>query len=249
MPVHFNRRQFLQRAGAALLTSARWRRALAQAGRPNFLVIISDDQRADTLTPEFMPRTRELLVEQGVCFDRGYVTTPLCGPSRSSIMTGMYARNHGVLRNPNLFLQTSYIDRLHEAGYYTGLVGKFLNSWDGSPRPEFDYWVAHSGGAHRYFNPLLNVNGEWAVRPGYMTHLLRDYALQFFTQAPADRPFLLQFCPNAPHSPFDPAPGDEELYPELPLHRPPNFNEEDVSDKPMGAQPGSLWPDANGRHR
>ena len=77
--------------------------------RPNFLIIISDDQRYDTM--QFMPKTQELIFDQGVTFSHAYITTPLCCPSRSSILTGMYAHNHGVLdngmklkdkRNPNI---------------------------------------------------------------------------------------------------------------------------------------------------
>ncbi|MBI4483670.1 MAG: sulfatase-like hydrolase/transferase [Acidobacteria bacterium] len=128
----------------------------AQADRPNFLIIISDDQRFDTFNRHFMPQTQALLVDEGVSFERGYVTTPLCCPSRSSILTGMYARNHGVWRNPDPLFRTTLAERLHEIGYYTGLVGKYLNSWDGSARSEFDFWVAHAGGGSRFFDPRLN---------------------------------------------------------------------------------------------
>lgn len=221
---------------AAALSLVAGSEAFAQRHRPNFLIIVTDDQRADTFTEEFMPKTLAMLVNQGVSFERGYVTTPLCCPSRSSILTGMYARNHGVLRNPDPLLQTTFVERLHEAGYHTGLVGKYLNSWDGSARPEFDSWVAHAGGGSRYFDPRLNVNGEWSVHPGYITYILRDYALDFLRGAPSDRPFAFLWTPNAPHAAADPAPGDEELYPDLPLHRPPSFNEADVSDKPAWVQ-------------
>jgi len=201
--------------------------------RPNFLVIVTDDQRADTFTAEFMPLTYTMIAENGVLFERGYVTTPLCCPSRSSILTGMLARHHGVQRNSDSLLQTTFVERLHEVGYYTGLVGKYLNSWDGSARPEFDYWVAHAGGAvGSYFNPRLNVHGEWITHQGYMTHILGSYALEFLQHTPDNQPFALLFTPNAPHSPFQPAPEHQELYPDLPPHRPPNFNEADVSDKP-----------------
>jgi hypothetical protein len=127
-------------SGPGLVTEAR------QEARPNFLVIVTDDQRADTFTPEFMPWTYAMLADEGVRFERGYVTTPLCCPSRSSILTGMYAHNHGVLRNPDPLNETTFIERLHEAGYRTGLIGKYLNSWNGSARPEFDVWVAMAGG-------------------------------------------------------------------------------------------------------
>ena len=77
--------------------------ALAQspagtAGRPNFLLILSDDQRHDTM--DYMPRTKAHIFGEGVSFPNAYITTPLCCPSRSSILTGMYAHKHGVRLNP-----------------------------------------------------------------------------------------------------------------------------------------------------
>jgi arylsulfatase A-like enzyme len=122
------------------------------------------------------------------------------------------------------------------------MVGKYLNSWapdfgDDPPRPEFDFWVAHGGlAAVRdtfYFAPTLNVEGEWIEHEGYATHVVRDYALEFLDEASQlQAPFLLIFAPFAPHKPADPAPGDENLYQDLPAFRPPSFNEAVISDKP-----------------
>src|SRR3972149_4416896 len=134
--------------------------AAAVAERPNFLVIIADDQRYDTLG-SFMPRTQARIFNEGVQFTKGYVTTPLCCPSRASILTGMYAHRSGVRVNSDILRHRTFADRLHEEGYFTGVVGKYLNSWDGSARPEFDFWAAFAGGGSRYFNPRLNVAGSW----------------------------------------------------------------------------------------
>ncbi len=199
--------------------------------RPNFLVIISDDQRDDTLG-RFMPITQARIFDDGVTFTKGYVTTPLCCPSRSSILTGMYASAHGVHRNQDPLEMATFVQRLHDAGYYTGLIGKYLNSWDGSARPEFDFWAAFAGKT-RYFDPPLNVNGLRKAHQGYITTILQDYALRFLREAAQhSKPFALIFAPNAPHLPANPLPGDESLYPDLSPHRPPNYNEADVSDKP-----------------
>jgi len=230
-------------------TSSKKTSTAAVAERPNFLIIIADDQRYDTLG-SFMPRTQARVFNEGVQFTKAYVTTPLCCPSRASILTGMYAHRSGVRLNSDSLRKTTFADRLHEAGYFTGLVGKYLNSWDGSARPEFDFWAAFAGGGSRYFNPRLNVNGSWSEHQGYMTYLLRDYALRFLNDAARkNQPFALIFAPNAPHAGFDPAagvsppgvapdpaPGDENLYKDLPLHRPPNYNERDLSDKPKWLQ-------------
>lgn len=179
--------------------------------RPNFLIIITDDQRYDTLG-RFMPRTQLRIFDEGITFTNGFVTTPLCCPSRASILTGMYAHNTGVRVNQDELRKATFIQRLHEAGYFTGLVGKYLNSWNGSARPEYDFWVAMAGGGSRYFNPRLNVNGSWSEQRGYMTYILRDYALRFLEKAAQqNKPFALIFAPNAPHSPFEPAPRGREL--------------------------------------
>ena len=200
--------------------------------RPNFLIILTDDQRYDTM--EYMPNTQQMIFDQGVTFSSGYITTPFCCPSRASILTGLYAHNHYVfLNNDKLWLPT-VVDDLHKNGYYTGLVGKYLNSWDGSMRPEFDYWVSFFGGTvPHYYDPELNVNGDWGRQTGYMTYLFEDYVKEYLDKATSQRkPFFLLFAPNAPHAPYTPLKEDKGLLQGLQPHRPPSYNEEDVSDKP-----------------
>lgn len=201
--------------------------------RPNFLIIITDDQRFDTM--EYMPNTQSLIFDQGVTFSHGYITTPFCCPSRASILTGMYAHNHNVHVNEEKLKFTTVVEDLHKNGYYTGLVGKYLNSWNGDARPEFDYWVTFFGGTvPNYYDPDLNVNGKWQKMTGYITYLFKDYVNEFLDKATSQRkPFLLIFAPNAPHPPYTPAKEDTLLYPDLPPFRPPSYNEADISDKPL----------------
>jgi arylsulfatase A-like enzyme len=207
-----------------------------QQRRPNFLIIISDDQRYDTLG-RFMPLAQARIFGEGVTFKNGYVTTPLCCPSRSSILTGMYASRHGVHHNSDPLRQPTFVERLHNAGYTTGLIGKYLNSWDGSALPQFDLLAAFSHSEQTYDNPRLSINGSWKSHEGYITAILRDYALGFLDEvARQDTPFALIFAPPAPHFPAQPAPGDKDLYPDLPPYRPPNYNEADLSGKPQWLQ-------------
>ena len=239
-----SRRDFLRlgalTAGAATLTSCeKW---LVSVGlkeeRPNFLIIYTDDQRYDSMWQ--MPRTQKLIFDQGVTFNHGYITTPLCGPSRCSILTGMYAHTHDIRDNQaGGFDETTFAKYLQDDGYYTGLVGKYLNEWryKDEPRPEFDYWRAIFGGESRYNNPDIMVDGEWVRHQGeYISDVFGDYCVEFIEKASKKlKPFCLYFAPNAPHAPATPADEDKFLDIDLP-ELPPNFNEEDISDKPNWLQ-------------
>jgi len=146
----------------------------------------------------------------------------------------MFAHNHGVQTNENKLRFPTIINDLHDSGYYTGLIGKYLNSWKGEKRPEFDFWVSFFRGDSKYYDPELNVNGVWSTQPGYITYIFRDYMLKFLDNASISRkPFLMVLAFNAPHTPTTPAVEDEGLLKDLHLYRPLNFNEQDLSDKPV----------------
>jgi N-acetylglucosamine-6-sulfatase len=200
--------------------------------RPNFVLIISDDQRFDGVGA-FMPKTQKRVFDEGVAFERAYITTSACAPSRASILTGLYARNHGVQLNSKPFRHPSMSELLQADGYSTALVGKYMNVSDGSRAPGYDYWVSLPGGSGPFINPELVVGTERAVRPGYITHLLRDYAVQFIEQAAGDKkPFFLIFAPTAPHNPATPDAEAVDLYKGLAKYRPRSYNEADIKDKP-----------------
>ena len=200
--------------------------------RPNFIIILTDDQRYDTM--QYMPKTQELIFDQGVTFSHGYVNSPLCGPSRANILTGMHVHNHQVKDNNSNLKIGTFVEDLQENGYFTGLVGKYINKWKGEPRPEYDYWASIFRDSSPYYTPDININGTWHWQmDGYITDLMRDLVIDFVDEASRKlRPFFLLFALTAPHDPATPAIEDEGLYSDLPPHRPPNFNEEDFSDKP-----------------
>lgn len=212
-----------------------WIKDLIADKRPNFLVIISDDQRYDTM--QYMPQTQSKIFDQGVTFSHGYISTPLCCPSRVSILTGMYAHNTKVRTNGVKNENRTLIEDMKAKGYYTGLVGKYLNSWDGSARPEYDFWVSYFKGESPYIDPDLNVNGVWREHIGYITDILGTYSMKFVEDAVGQRkPWILFYTPIAPHDPSVPDTKDLGLFPDLAPNRPPNFNEADVSDKPLWLQ-------------
>jgi len=98
--------------------------------RPNFLFIITDQQRWDHVgyagnstlkTPHI-----DSIAERGSWFERFYVASPVCMPNRATFMTGRMPSLHGVRHNgiPLDLDQTTFVDLLRTAGYRTGLVGK-----------------------------------------------------------------------------------------------------------------------------
>jgi arylsulfatase A-like enzyme len=192
--------------------------------RPNIVLIVTDDQRWDTL--EAMPAVGRLLVEGGVTFRNAFTTTPSCCPSRVGLLTGRYSRHTGVLDGsvgnapggaPAFDDRSSLATWLDGAGYRTGLVGKYLNDYAELPRgyvpPGWDEWfaIAQARPQIRYYDYELNENGT-IVRYGaeaadYSTTVLREKALEFI-RADRPAPFFLYFAPIAPHPPATPAPED-----------------------------------------
>lgn len=231
-------------------------RADVQPGqsRPNFLVIVADDQRylatetEQTISPRFMPLTLSRVFDAGVQFSRAYVTTAVCCPSRASIYTGNYVRHHKVYTNTDVYDQqanTSVAKRLHNAGYFTGMVGKWLNSNPADQMfPEFDLWAEHVKGEQSYFDDTVYDNFTLPARErqtkGYHTEVMAAYVTgdgQFLDRARASgKPFLLFFNPRNPHNPAEPATQDAALYGTLGKYRPPSYNEADVADKPAYIQ-------------
>ena len=107
-----------------------------QEGRPNIIVIASDQQRYDTLraTGNDIIRTPNLdaLAERGVLFTHAYTQNPVCIPCRACLHTGRYTHQHGVqymeaeidTTPPLPPWEKTFMERLQEAGYATGAVGK-----------------------------------------------------------------------------------------------------------------------------
>lgn len=223
--------------------------AVGTVSRPNVLVYLTDDQPAARATLAVMPTVRRLFERGGRTYPKAYVTTPLCGPSRATIMSGRYAHNHRVTCNGPQELvmsldQAATIQRyLSGAGYRTALVGKYLNRWplEVDP-PTFDRWSVLLTG--RYTNPLVNRDGVVTRVSGYSTDILAGEAVRYLREFEADgdlRPWLMFVDLAAPHSPYTPAPRDVDAA--VPGWSPdPASTETDVSDKPplVRSQPSDL---------
>ncbi|MGH2765252.1 MAG: sulfatase-like hydrolase/transferase, partial [Actinomycetota bacterium] len=210
--------------------------ARGQSSRPNVLIILTDDQRAmDTM--EHMPETLQWFAQGGTAFTEAFVTTPLCCPSRAAIMTGRFNHNNNVRTNGDqgLLDHNSTIQRyLGQAGYRTGLAGKFLNLWPVEQNPpHFDRWALLRPENSGYYNGRFNVDGTVQTEPSYSTDFIRDYALDLVDdwESDDDKPWFLYVSPYAPHDPADPAVRHAAAtFPPWPGN--PAVFEADKSDKP-----------------
>jgi N-acetylglucosamine-6-sulfatase len=223
----------------------------ARGSRPNVVLIMTDDQRMETLAK--MPQTRKLLADKGTTFTNSFVVNPECCPSRAATLTGEYSHNTGVYRDQpphggvKSFVQnhderSTIATWLNGAGYATALMGKYLNGYKGTRIPQgWDTWdafnVPHSGKGH-YFNYELNVNGKlkfFGQKPkDYSTDVLAQKASSFIQNTKA--PFFLYWAPSAPHKPAVPAPKYKHAFAHLPKWRPESYNEKGIKDKPKWAQ-------------
>ncbi|OGO22919.1 MAG: hypothetical protein A2Y54_07150 [Chloroflexi bacterium RBG_16_51_16] len=232
--------------------------------RPNIILILTDDQPYHTV--EFMPTVRDVLMNEGVVFENGFVTTPLCCPSRVSILTGQYVHNHEVFTNrmplggaPKYNDSDCFAIQLHEAGYRTAYYGKYLNDYEelnplGYKPPGWDDWnaflsnqitaVEDSGNAQYYADFSMSQNGEIIDYPEAQGKFSADVITQNgvdFISDSHDEPFFLFLSYYNPHSPYFWAPRHDDQFRvrgelQSEPYRPTNFMEADVSDKPQYLQ-------------
>lgn len=218
--------------------------AQRESGPPNVLIVITDDQRP-TGTLGVMPATRRWFVRGGTRFVNALATTPTCCPSRASVMTGLYAHNHGVHTSERgqaeLMDQQLTMQRyLRGDGYMTAIYGKYLNAWprDVDP-PWFDDWAILSDSTARaYFKGRWNVNGDVGKLKPYSTRVIERRALRFLEaveEEDDDQPWFLYLAPMSPHLPATPHPLHRGID-VAPFEKTPAMLEEDRSDKPSEVQ-------------
>jgi len=233
-----------------------------RTSRPNFLIILVDDLDAKLSSMQYAPNIQELLTSQGISIDNFLISTPVCCPSRSSILCGQYAHNHRVYTNAAplggfekfyaLQNETSTLATwLQATGYHTALFGKYLNGYPLKNNrtyipPGWEEWVSPGRGTpYKEFNYYLNENGN-LVGYGlgtneYMTDVLSQKADDYLRGLASDtKPFFIYLAPYAPHEPAVPAPRHADLFSDLQVPRMPSFNEDDVSDKPGGIHDNPL---------
>ncbi len=182
-----------------------------KSDRPNIIFILTDDQRWDALgyagneiihTPEM-----DKLAREGTNFRHAIISSPICSASRASIFTGLYERTHKyTFQTADIlseYMVTSYPRLLHEAGYYTGFIGKFgVNYQDRESLFDVIESFDRNNRYHDYRGYFYKTLDNDTV---HLTRYTGQKALDFIDAAPAGRPFCLSLSFSAPHA-HDPAP-------------------------------------------
>ena len=223
---------------------------------PNIVFILTDDQPVGTLAGM---ANVTALAQAGAKFNNAIISNPLCCPSRATILTGLYSHNTGVYTNGDgedpsggypAFAAHDDQDRtfplsLHEAGYTTGLFGKYLNHYDGSVQPGWDAFHSFVGGNARYYKYDWTIDWATPVFHGtdpadYSTDVAGSDANAWLGSLDPSQPFFLYFAPFGPHRPRTPAPQDAGATTTTSFSTP-AYNEADVTDKPAFIQARPLF--------
>lgn len=183
------------------------KRTTTKQTRPNIVLIMDDDQSVNL--QQFLAKTNAAIAAKGVTFDHSFVNYSLCCPSRSTMLTGQYAHNHGVRGNQQPSggysklaptLDNTLPVWLQRSGYYTAHVGKFLNGYgttspDTEVPPGWNEWYGSldnpdgfTGGTYTAYGYTLNENGrivhygstpDAADPPTYQTDVYSQKAADF----------------------------------------------------------------------
>jgi arylsulfatase A-like enzyme len=205
---------------------------------PNIVFVLTDDLSTNLLP--YMPNVAALR-RAGAAFTNYFVVDSLCCPSRSAIFTGQFPHNNGVFTNAGKDGgysaynahgddKKSFAIALHNAGYRTGFMGKYLNGYQPQLRQPigWDEWDV-AGNGYASFDYNLNENGtvhSYGHRPAdHLTDVLSRKAARFVDDAArSSRPFALEVATFAPHLPAVPAPRDASRFPALHAPRTPAFD-------------------------
>jgi arylsulfatase A-like enzyme len=208
----------------------------ADNDRPNIVLILADDLGygdvgfngcSDIPTPNI-----DALAAEGIRFANGYSSHPFCSPMRAGLMAGRYQHRIGYVNNVAFdphnqkmglpVSQPTIASRLHDAGYRTGMVGKWHLGAASPFHPlnrGFDFFYGFLGGGHDYFivdttiqlnenyKTALDDNGKPVSFEGYLTDALTDHAIRFI-EGSDGHPYFLYVAYNAPHGPLQ-APADK----------------------------------------
>ena len=210
-----------------------------RATPPNIILIVADDLGYGDVgfqgSTQITTPNIDALAKSGVRFTQGYVSAPVCSPSRAGLLTGKMPVRFGYDNNlddntPGFapeyaglnVKEKTVADRLKAAGYKTGIVGK----WHLGTQPQFhplkrgfgEFW-GFLGGGHSYFptakdgKPESNIECNYKA-PAPITYITDDIGTECvdFIHRHRDEPFFLYAAFNAPHNPLQATKADLEKF-------------------------------------
>ena len=200
-------------------------------GRMNIVYIMTDDHAYQAISAYGHPLSAQAptpnldrLAGEGILFRRAYVENSLSTPSRACLMTGLYSHQNGQTMLSNVMDSTvTFIpELLHEAGYQTGMFGK----WHMLCEPRgFDTFKILNGQGE-YYNPYFkseDTAGKYVQEEGYATDMITRYSIDFIENRDPDRPFCVYVHHKAPHRPWLPEMKYLDLYEDVDFPLPETF--------------------------
>ncbi len=187
----------------------------AQQKKANIVIIISDDHALQAISTYGSNIVKTPVIDkianEGVRFDKAYVTNSICGPSRAVLLTGKYSHKNGFKDNETSVFnhgQDLFVKRLQEAGYQTAWIGK---QHLGDQPEGFDFYSILTGQGE-YYNPDFITNGVRERIHGYVTNIVSDKAENWLESRDKDKPFCLVIGHKATHRVWLPDLGDLGMY-------------------------------------